>query len=246
MRIDIAALFPDICAAVLNTSITGRAIKEGKARLFCHQLRDYTENRQKQTDGYPYGGGPGKVMFVQPIISCYEHVLEELNPQGSIRSADESLDTVRPHVILLTPSGKPFTQADAVRLSQEENLFIICGHYEGIDERTSVLLEAEEISIGDYVLTGGELAACVVADSILRLLPGVLSAPENYEDESFWNGLLEYPQYARPAEYRGLKVPEVLLSGDHEKIRKWRQEKSLEKTQRVRPDLFENHKKAPF
>ncbi len=202
------------------------------------------------------------MMFVQPIISCYEHVLEELNPQGSIRSADESLDTVRPadesvgsvppdnslvrpHVILLTPSGKPYSQADAVRLSREENLFIICGHYEGIDERASILLEAEEISIGDYVLTGGELAACVVADSILRLLPGVLSAPENYEDESFWNGLLEYPQYARPAEYRGLKVPEVLLSGDHEKIRKWRQEKSLEKTQRVRPDLFENYKRDP-
>ena len=229
MRVDIATLFPEMCQRVLDESILGRAAKRGHIETHCHQIRDYTLNRQKQVDDYPYGGGCGMVMNAQPIYDCCMDIIRQNEEQGR----------PRPHILFMTAAGQPFSEEKAKELAQYDNLLLVCGHYEGMDERVI------EISIGDYVLTGGELAALVVADSVLRLQPGVLSQPEGYQDESHWNGLLEYPQYTRPEEWNGRKVPPVLLSGHHGKIEEWRRQQSLERTQKRRPDLYQKYKKEP-
>lgn len=229
MRIDIATLFPEMCESVLGESIIGRARRRGHIELYCHQIRDYTTNRQKQVDDYPYGGGHGMIMQAQPIYDCCVDVLEQARAAGH----------ARPRVIFMTAAGTPLTEQKCRELAQCDSLLLVCGHYEGVDERVIEALADEELSIGDYVLTGGELAALVVADSVFRLCPGVLSCPEGYEDESHYNGLLEYPQYSRPEEWNGRRVPEVLLSGHHANIGKWRREQSLARTRLRRPDLYE-------
>ena len=226
MRVDIVTLFPEMCETVLKSSILGRAEAKGLIETHCHQIRDYTENRQKQTDDCPYGGGQGKVLFAQPIYDCLRHIQSETAP-------------VKPHIVFLTPCGQPYDEAAAKRLAECECLTLVCGHYEGIDERVIEEMADEEICIGDYVLTGGELAALVVADSVLRLQPGVLKSPECYEDESYWDGLLEYPQYARPAVWEGREVPEVLRSGNHAKIAEWKREQQHKRTKERRPDLYQ-------
>ncbi len=232
MRIDVATLFPEMCQRVLDESILGRAARKGLIETHCHQIRDYTLNRQRQVDDYPYGGGCGMVMYAQPIYDCCVDVLRQAQEQGR----------PRPRIVFLTAAGKPYTEQEAKRLAQCDGLLLVCGHYEGMDERVIEEIADEEISIGDYVLTGGELAALVVADSVLRLQPGVLAEPQGYQEESHWNGLLEYPQYTRPEEWRGRRVPEVLLSGHHGRIDQWRAEQSLERTRQRRPDLYEAHK----
>lgn len=229
MRIDIATLFPDMCQQVLDESILGRAARKGLIETHCHQIRDYTLNRQKQVDDYPYGGGCGMVMNAQPIYDCCQAILAQFEEQGR----------PRPHIVFMTAAGQPYTEQVAKELAAEDGLILVCGHYEGMDERVIEELADREISIGDYVLTGGELAALVVADSVLRLQPGVLAEPQGYQEESHWNGLLEYPQYTRPEEWRGRKVPEVLLSGHHGNIDAWRAKMSQERTKQRRPDLYE-------
>ena len=188
MRVDIVTLFPEMCQQVLDSSIIGRAAKKGYIETHCHQIRDYTLNKPKQTDDYPYGGGCGMVLYAQPIADCLRAVQKEVQEQG--RPA--------PHIVFLTAGGQRYTEEHARRLAQYDNLTLVCGHYEGIDERVIDAFADEEISIGDYILTGGELASLVVADSVLRLKPGVLAEQKGYEEESYWDGLLEYPQYTRP------------------------------------------------
>ena len=229
MRIDIATLFPEMCQTFLDESIIGRAARNGYIETHCHQIRDYTTNRQHQVDDYPYGGGCGMVMNAQPIHDCCLDIIRQVEEQGR----------PRPHIIFMTAAGQRYSQEKAKELAAYDSLLLVCGHYEGMDERVIEEIADEEISIGDYVLTGGELASLVVADSVLRLQPGVLAEPEGYQDESHWNGLLEYPQYTRPAVWKGREVPAVLLSGDHGKVDKWRAQKSLERTRDRRPDLYE-------
>ena len=229
MRVDIVTLFPEMCQQVLDASIIGRAAKRGYIETHCHQIRDYTLNKQKQTDDYPYGGGCGMVLYAQPIADCLRAVQKEVAEQG--RPA--------PHIVFLTAGGQRYTEEHARRLAEYDNLTLVCGHYEGIDERVIDAFADEEISIGDYILTGGELASLVVADSVLRLKPGVLAEQKGYEEESYWDGLLEYPQYTRPADFRGMKVPQVLLEGNHALIARWRREQQLEITARLHPELLE-------
>lgn len=233
MRIDIATLFPEMCDTVMGESIIGRAQKNGHIQIYTHQIRDYTQNRQKQVDDYPYGGGHGMIMQAQPIHDCCLDVIRQAEEAGH----------ARPHVIFMTAGGSKLTEDKCRELAQKDSLLLVCGHYEGIDERVVEALADEEISIGDYVLTGGELAALVVADSVCRLCPGVLSSPEGYEDESYYGGLLEYPQYSRPEEWNGRRVPEILLSGHHANIAAWRKEQSLARTKERRPDLYDAHLK---
>ncbi len=226
MRIDIMTLFPDSMRAVLGESIIGRAAKKGVIDIHCTQIRDYTDNKQMQVDDYPYGGGWGCVMMAQPLKACLDDVMQKAGPRNS-------------RVIYMSPQGKPFTQAEARRLVADyDHLVLVCGHYEGIDERFIEECVDEELSIGDYVLTGGELAAMVVTDCVCRMVPGVLSDPECYTGESHWNGLLEYPQYTRPETWQGRTVPEILRGGDHAKIEHWRRKQQLERTRLKRPDLF--------
>ena len=231
MRIDLLTLFPDSCNAVLGESIIGRARQRGILDIRCHQIRDYTENRQKQVDDYPYGGGMGMVMFAQPIADCFRAVCEDIGH--------------RPHLIYLSPQGKTLTQQRAKELAQLPELCLLCGHYEGVDERVIEALVDEQISIGDYVLTGGELPALVLTDCVARLIPGVLSDETCFTEESHFSSLLEYPQYTRPAVWEGREVPEVLLSGHHEKIAAWRREQSLKRTLEHRPDMLENAQLTP-
>ena len=231
MRVDIATLFPEMCQRVLDESILGRAARRGHIETHCHQIRDYTLNRQKQTDDYPYGGGCGMVMYAQPIADCIRSIREEVAAQG--RPA--------PHVVFMTAGGARYTEAHARRLAQYDSLLLVCGHYEGIDERVIEAFADEELSIGDYILTGGELASLVVADSVLRLQPGVLAEQKGYEEESYWNGLLEYPQYTRPEVWEGRAVPPVLLSGNHKAVDEWRGVQSRERTKLRRPDLWESY-----
>ena len=225
MRIDFLTLFPDMCEAVMSESIIGRARAKGALEVHCHQIRDYTLNKQKQVDDYPYGGGMGMVLFPQPIADCFRAVCEQIGE--------------RPHFIYMSPQGAVLTQQKAKELAGLPNLCILCGHYEGVDERVLDALVDEQISVGDYVLTGGELPGLVLADCVARLTPGVLSDEECFTEESHYSGLLEYPQYTRPAQWEGRDVPEILLSGHHEKIRKWRREQALWRTFCHRPDMLE-------
>ena len=220
-------LFPDTMNAVLHESILGRAAKKGIIEINCVQIRDYTENKQCQVDDYPYGGGWGCVMMAQPLKSCLDDIMSTAKDRKS-------------RVIYMSPQGKPYDQQTARRLRDEyDHLVLVCGHYEGIDERFIEQCVDEEISIGDFVLTGGEIAAMAVADSVCRLVPGVLSDEECFTGESHWDGVLEYPQYTRPEVWEGRAVPEVLLQGNHAAVDEWRRKKSLERTMDKRPDMFE-------
>lgn len=225
MRIDIMTLFPDTVGDMMNESILGRAQERDLIRIEAHQIRDYTANKQCQVDDYPYGGGRGAVMQADPLYRCWTALCDEAG--GPV------------HTIYMSPAGKTFTQADAKRLLQYDNLILVCGHYEGIDERFIEECVDEELSLGDFVLTGGEIPAMAVADAVARMVPGVLSDPECFEDESHYNGLLEYPQYSRPEIWHGLQVPPILLSGHHENVRKWRRKQALLRTRMRRPDLYE-------
>ena len=225
MRIDILTLFPDSVADVLADSIIGRAQERGILRIETWQIRDYTASRQMQVDDYPYGGGRGAIMQADPLYRCWEAVCDEAG--GPV------------HTVYLSPCGHTFTQADAIRLSKLGNLALVCGHYEGIDQRFIDECVDEEISLGDFVLTGGEIAAMAVADAVCRMVPGVLSDPECFQEESHYAGLLEYPQYTRPAIWHGRAVPEILLSGDHAKVARWRRKESLRRTRVRRPDMYE-------
>ncbi|MGN0522062.1 MAG: tRNA (guanosine(37)-N1)-methyltransferase TrmD [Eubacterium sp.] len=225
MRIDILTLFPKMCEAVMSESIIGRARKSNKVEINCIDIRDYTADKHRRVDDKPYGGGMGMIMQAQPIYDCFQSLCAQIGE--------------KPHLIYLTPQGKTLTQQRVKELSQLNNIALLCGHYEGIDERVIEELEPEEISVGDYVLTGGELPALIVADSVCRMLPGVLSDDECFEEESHFNSLLEYPQYTHPSVWNGREVPEVLLSGHHANVEKWRREKSLERTLLRRPDMLE-------
>jgi tRNA (guanine37-N1)-methyltransferase len=225
MIFDVLTLFPDMFAA-FDYSILKRARDKGLVTMNLYNIRDYTTNKHRKVDDYPYGGGAGMVMQAEPVYNAVDHVKE--------------LYGCKPYTILMSPRGKRFTQEDAKRLSSMGQLLFICGHYEGLDERISPLVD-EELSLGDFVLTGGELACMTMIDSICRMVPQVLSSAESFEEESFYSGLLEYPQYTRPEEFRGMKVPEVLLSGDHEKVRQWRRGKSLKLTLERRPDLLKTY-----
>ena len=224
MKIAILSLFPEMFDSFLSTSIIGRAREEKLIDIRPVDIRPYSEKKHKNTDDYPFGGGAGMVMMAQPIVDC----VRDMRSQG-----------FQGKCIYMSPRGKALTQQKVMELAQEDGLIVLCGHYEGVDQRAIDLVVDEEISLGDFVLTGGELAAMALTDAVARYVPGVLGSDESTGEESFTDGLLEYPQYTRPREYEGMEVPEVLLNGDHAKIRKWRREQSLLTTLRVRPDLFE-------
>ncbi len=225
MRIDIMTLFPEMCERVLSESIIGRSRESGLVEINCVNIRDYSKDKHRRVDDATYGGGLGMLMQVDPIYDCFCDLTEKIG--------------TRPHLIYMSPQGKTLTQERVKELSQMSNIAILCGHYEGVDERVIEEIVDEEISIGDYVLTGGELPALVLADSISRMLPGVLAEDAAFEEESHYNSLLEYPQYTRPYEWHGKKVPDVLLSGHHANINKWRREQSLTRTYLRRPELLE-------
>ena len=229
MRIDIATLFPEMCEAVLSTSIIGRARKAGFIEVYCHNIRDFSIDKHQRVDFAPYGGGNGMLMQADPIYRCYEHVCEEA--------------CSKPFVIYMSPQGAVLNQALAVDFAENyEHLFLICGHYEGIDERIIEEIVDKEVSIGDYVLTGGELGALVLTDAVGRLCDGVLSEDVCFEDESHYSGLLEYPQYTRPQVWHGREVPSVLLSGNHKMIADWRHEQAVKRTMEKRPDMLKKEK----
>lgn len=224
MQVDILTLFPEMFEGVFQSSILKRAQETGAFQYNTVNFRDYTTNRHHKVDDYPYGGGAGMVLSPQPIFDAVEQIKQKHD--------------TNPRIILMCPQGETYTQKKAEQLAQEDHLILICGHYEGYDERIRTHLVTDEISIGDYVLTGGELAAMVVIDSVVRLLPGVLGNQESARSDSFSTGLLEHPHYTRPAEFRGLKVPDVLLSGNHQKIEEWRRKESFKRTLERRPDLL--------
>ncbi|NLF16511.1 MAG: tRNA (guanosine(37)-N1)-methyltransferase TrmD [Lentisphaerae bacterium] len=228
MLLDIVTLFPGICEGPLRESIVGRAQERGLVTVRTTNPRDFTRDRHRTVDDTPYGGGAGMVLKPEPLVAAVE----------SVRGAGS-------HVVLLTPQGRPFTQVTARRLAGAAHLVLVCGHYEGVDERACQAVMDEELSLGDYVLTNGTIAAVVVADAVIRLLPGVLGADESSQDESFGrDGWLEYPHYTRPVEFRGMRVPEVLLSGDHGNIEQWRREQSLLRTAARRPELLQRHEET--
>ena len=224
MRIDILTLFPDTVGDVLSESIIGRARRSGKVEIVCTNIRDFSGNKHNKVDDTPYGGGMGMVMAADPIYNCYKSLYND-NEQ-------------KPHLIYMSPKGETFTQKKAVELSKKDRIVLLCGHYEGIDQRVIDEIVDEELSLGDYVLTGGELPALTVADAVCRMLPGVLSDDLCFEEESHFAGLLEYPQYTKPALWREQSVPEVLLSGNHAKINDWRKIQSILLTLRKRPDML--------
>ena len=227
MRIDILTLFPELCDYYCRMSIIGRAAAAGKIEIYSHNIRDYTANKQKQVDDAPYGGGHGMIMNAQPIYDCFTAVTD--------------IAKKRPLLIYMTPQGATLTQQRVKELSALENIAILCGHYEGVDQRVIDKIVDEEISVGDYVLTGGELPALILADAVARLQTGVLSEKEGYERESHYDGLLEHPQYTRPEIWRSKAVPGVLLSGHHANIEAWKHDQSLERTKHRRPDLYEKY-----
>jgi tRNA (guanine37-N1)-methyltransferase len=224
MRIDVLTLFPEMFDSPLGSSIMKRASDAGIVEITLTNIRDFAKDAYNKVDDKPYGGGPGMVMMPGPVFDCFEHVAARAPEPG--------------RVILLTPQGQKFTQKRAIALSAEERLILIAGRYEGFDERIRLGLGAEQISIGDYVLSGGELPAMVIMDAVVRLLSGALGDEDSAKDDSFSNGLLEYPQYTRPETFRGMRVPDILLSGDHAKIAKWRKDQALERTKKHRPDLL--------
>lgn len=225
MRFHIMTLFPEIFHSYMNESIMKRAVEKGIIEVNIYNIRDFSTNKHKKVDDYPFGGGAGMVMTPQPIYDTYKHIIDKF-------------DIKDPRVVYLTPKGKVHNQNIASEMSTFEDVILLCGHYEGIDQRIIDSIVTDEISIGDYVLTGGELPALILIDSISRLIPGVLSQNESFEEESFKDDLLEYPHYTRPREFMGMEVPEVLLSGNHKKIDEWRHEKSIEITKERRPDLY--------
>jgi tRNA (guanine37-N1)-methyltransferase len=225
MRVDVLTLFPQAFESPLSCSILKRAQDNGLVEIVLTDIRDFAEDSYRRVDDKPYGGGPGMVMMPGPVFACFEYV--------------QSLSARKGRVILLTPQGQKFDHAKARQLSSEERLIFIAGRYEGFDERIRTGLGAEQISIGDYVLSGGELAAMVIIDAVVRLLAGALGDEDSAKDESFTNGLLEYPHYTRPEIFRGMRVPEILLSGDHAKIAEWRRRQALERTEKWRPDLLD-------
>lgn len=239
MRIDIITIFPKMFAPVLNESIIKRAQNKGKVDIAIHDLRRYSSDKHRKVDDRPFGGGSGMVMACEPIFKAVEDILGcRLSVIGSRRIPSTENRKPDTKVILLTPQGKNLTQPFAKRLAKYKHLILICGHYEGVDERVRKHLIDEEISIGDYILTGGEIPAMVLVDSVVRLLPGVLGDKKSLNFESFECNLLEYPQYTRPSDFRGYKVPEVLLSGDHKKIEIWRRKEAIKRTRQRRPDLL--------
>ncbi len=225
MRFDIATLFVEMCERVLDESIIGRARRAGKLEVHCHNIRDYTQDKHKRVDDTPYGGGKGMLMQAEPIYQCYQAVCQQL-PQ-------------KPRVIYLSPKGSVLNQEKVKKLKEYSNLFLLCGHYEGVDQRVLDEIVDEEISIGDYVLTGGELGALVLVDAVGRLCDGVLADEICFQEESHYNGLLEYPQYTRPPVWHNMEVPEILLSGHHANIEQWRREQSLLVTKQRRPELLD-------
>ena len=225
MRIDIITLFPEMFEPVLNESIIGRAQKSGAIEIVCHQLRDFAFDKHRRVDDTPYGGGMGMLMKAEPIALCFEDICAKLG--------------TKPHFVYMSPQGKTLNQKRLKELAEIDNICILCGHYEGVDQRVLDEFIDEEVSIGDYVLTGGEIPAMVFADALCRMVPVVLTNNECFTEESHFNGLLEYPQYTKPAVWRGIEVPEVLMSGHHANVEKWRREKSIEVTRKKRPDLLE-------
>jgi len=234
MRIDIFTLFPEMIKGPLSSSIMARAVAQGLVDFNIHNIRDYTHDKHHTTDDYAYGGGAGMVMKPDPVFEAVE----------TVKSKAVDMEGTKFSIILLTPQGRLFRQPVANELAKYDWLMLICGHYEGVDERIREHLVTDEISIGDYILTGGELAAMVVADAVVRLVPGVLGSGESLLNESHNSGLLEYPQYTRPEQYRGWKVPGVLLSGNHAEIARWRNEQALKRTAERRPDLLEEKTKS--
>ena len=226
MRIDVLTLFPEMFESPLSHSILRRAQECNAVEIVLSNIRDFAKDRYKKVDDKPYGGGPGMVMMCQPVFDCFEHIQKQHPAPG--------------RVLMMSPQGRKFDQAFARELSKEQRLVFIAGRYEGFDERIRIGLDAQQVSIGDYVLTGGELPAMVIIDSVVRLLDGVLGDDASSQDESFSDGLLEYPHYTRPEVFNDMKVPEILLSGDHGKIEKWRRQQSLERTRLWRPDLLDD------
>ena len=227
MRFDIMTLFPEFVAGILSESIIGRAQKSGAITVNTYNIRDYSKDKHRHIDDTPYGGGKGMLIMAPPIYECYADILSKSEGVGKRR------------VLYMSPRGKVFNQEKARELAALDQIIILCGHYEGVDARIIEEIVDEEISIGDFVLTGGELPACIVTDAVARLVDGVLSSPECYENESHTSGLVEYPQYTRPYEFHGRTVPDVLISGHHANIARWRAEQALSETARLRPDLLE-------
>lgn len=225
MRIDLITLFPQMCQTVMDESIIGRAQKKGAIQIVCHQLRDYAFDKHRHVDDAPYGGGMGMVLMAEPIALCIEDITKQIGK--------------KPYVIYMTPQGSVLNQQKVKDFSKHENVCVLCGHYEGVDERVIEEFVDEQISIGDYVLTGGELPALVFMDSLCRMVPGVLSDDECFTEESHYNGLLEHPQYTRPNPWRGKEVPPVVISGHHANVEKWRREQSIIRTAKNRPDMLE-------
>jgi tRNA (guanine37-N1)-methyltransferase len=232
MRVDVLTLFPEMFESLLGCSILNRAQEASLVEIALTDIRDFAADSYRKVDDKPYGGGPGMVMMPGPLFDCFEHV--------------QTLSPDKARTILLTPQGQRFDQKKAAELSKEKRLILIAGKYEGFDERIRIGLDAEQISIGDYVLNGGELAAMVIIDAVVRLLPGALGDEDSSKDDSFSNGLLEYPQYTRPEVFRDMKVPDILLSGNHAKIAQWRKQQSLERTKKWRPDLLKEDKQPIF
>ena len=233
MKIDIVTLFPEICRAPLNESIMKRAQKNGIVDLYIHNLRDWTTDKHHIADDAPFGGGQGMVMKPEPIFAAVEELQRQIGEKSKVENPKSK-------IILMSPAGRRFDQQMAAQLSSESHLIIICGHYEGVDHRVIEHLVDFEISIGDYVLTNGAIAAVVLVDAVVRLMPGVLGHEQSAVDDSFSRGLLETPQYTRPAEFRGWKIPDVLLSGNHGEIEKWRKKEALRRTRENRPDLLDD------
>lgn len=230
MQIHVITAFPNLLQGPLDESIIKRARERRLVQIYVHDLRDFTTDKHRSVDDYPYGGGPGMVLKPEPIFRCVDYILAEYGLH-------------QPRIILMTPQGERYAQKMAIALATVEAMIIICGHYKGVDERVRLALVTDEISIGDYVLSGGELAAAVVIDSVVRLLPGAISDPLSAEGDSFHRGTLDHPHYTRPEEFRGMRVPEVLLSGNHAAIERWRQEQALEQTRRRRKDLLQGMEK---